>query len=106
MTVKPITPGEVAKQKEGQFPEEVFQAFNEIIAANYVDGRANFTQDAVVTLMISKGLVKEDIYDNNWLDVEPVYEKAGWKVEYDKPGFNESYTANFTFTAKRKKSQT
>jgi hypothetical protein len=34
------------------------------------------------------------------MDFEPFYEKAGWKVVYDKPGYCESYAANFTFTRK------
>lgn len=102
MAVKPITPSEVAGQKRESFPDEVFEAFNEIIAANCVNGRSNFTQDAVVKLMVSKGLKSAEIFDKHWLDVEEVYREAGWKVEYDKPGYNEDYSSNFTFTAKRK----
>jgi len=52
--------------------------------------------------MIKKGLKAFDIDKNNWLDVGKIYENAGWKVEYDRPGFNESYEATFSFTAKRK----
>jgi hypothetical protein len=50
-----------------------------------------------VALLVKKGLKKQQIFDDNLLDVEEVYEKAGWKVEYDKPAFNESYPATFTF---------
>lgn len=32
--------------------------------------------------------------------LDAVYEKAGWKVSYDKPGYNESYDPYFKFTAK------
>ncbi|HLE49936.1 MAG TPA: hypothetical protein VI791_02250 [Patescibacteria group bacterium] len=103
MAVKPITPGDVAKQKGESFPDAVFEAFNEIIAASFVDGCADFTVAEVVKLMVSKGLSEKDIFDRHWLDVEAVYEKAGWHVVYDKPpGFNESYEANFAFTVKRK----
>ncbi len=37
------------------------------------------------------------VCDNHWLDVEDVYREAGWVVEYDKPGYCESYEATFTF---------
>ncbi len=102
MPVQPIRPSEVAKQKKASFPDAVFEAFNEAIAANWVNGSSSFTQDEVVKLMVSKGL--KNIFNNGWLNVEEVYEKAGWKVEYDSPGYNESYSASFTFTAKRKRS--
>lgn len=101
MAVEPITPDDIAGQKRESFPDEVFEAFNEIIAANCVNGRSCFTQDAVVRLMISKGLEIDEIIAKHWLDVEEVYRKAGWKVGYDKPGYNEDYSANFTFTAKK-----
>jgi hypothetical protein len=32
------------------------------------------------------------------MDVEDVYQKAGWEVEFDKPGYNEDYEANFKFS--------
>ena len=102
MSVKPITPADAAGQKQKSFPDAVFVAFNEIIATSFVDGCADFTVAEVVKLMVSKGLSEKDISDRHWLDVEAVYEKAGWHVVYDRPGFNESYEANFAFTVKRK----
>jgi len=94
----------VAKQKGELFPDAVIEAFNEAIAANYANGQSSFTVEKVVKLMISKGLKEEEIRKEHWLDVEEVYRKAGWNVEEDHPGFNESYTATFTFTPKRKRS--
>lgn len=35
----------------------------------------------------------------HWLNFEGAYRRAGWKVEFDKPGYNESYPATFKFTA-------
>ncbi len=32
-----------------------------------------------------------------WLNVEELYRAQGWTVTYDKPGYNESYPATFTF---------
>ena len=38
---------------------------------------------------------------NSWVqgvwDFEPIYEKAGWKVSYDGPGYNESYDGYYIF---------
>ena len=36
-----------------------------------------------------------------WLDVEGIYRKAGWDVEYDSPGYCEDYPATFKFRKKK-----
>ncbi len=101
---KPVTPQEALKLKESKIPDYVFAAFNELISENIVHGRAKVNQPKVVERIIREAkelgidLLRSDIYSNGWLDVEDVYRKAGWKVEYDKPGYNESYDAYFVFT--------
>jgi hypothetical protein len=96
----PIKPSEVAFAKVNTFPDAVWDSFNELITQNYSDGSAIVEQADVVKLMVEMGLDREDINSKGWLNVEDAYEKAGWKVEYDKPGYNESYPATFTFTKK------
>ncbi len=99
--IKPIKPGEVAKQKKNDFPDAVFEAFNEVIAANFYGKDATFNQEDVEALMVKKGLNCNEIYKKGWMDVEDVYEKAGWTVDYDAPGYNETYPATFTFRARK-----
>jgi hypothetical protein len=103
MTIKPITPEEVIKVKAESFPPLVLDAFNELIAKYFFNGKAEFTKNEIVQLIQSKmGLDRTDtIYDNHWLDVEDIYRKAGWGVVYDSPGYCETYEATYTFTAKR-----
>lgn len=103
MAVKPISPREVAKSKLSQIPDEVIEAFNELIAESFSDGCSVVKQSKVVT-RIGKKMKKsgnKTKFDNNWLDIEEIYEKNGWKVVYDQPGFNESYPTTFTFTKKK-----
>jgi len=95
--VHPIKPSEVAKKKAIDFPDAVFEAFNQLIAQNFSAGYAVVKQDEVVALMVKKGLKRGEIFRNHWLDVEDVYKAAGWKVEYDKPAYCESYDAFFSF---------
>lgn len=97
--VKPISPEDAVKKKQEAIPAFVIQAFNEVIIANISDsGYANFKQDEVLRVVMSKGGVSsKEVFEKGWLDVEPIFRKAGWKVDYDKPGYNESYSANFTF---------
>jgi len=99
--VKPIKPGEVADKKKIDIPDAAFEAFNELIAENYNGRTATVYQDKVVERMAAKGLNRNEIFKKGWLDVEEIYGKTGWKVEYDKPGYNEDYAAHFIFTNRR-----
>ncbi|MBI2120170.1 MAG: hypothetical protein HYT94_00935 [Parcubacteria group bacterium] len=95
--VSPIKPGDIAKVKKTIFPDKVFEAFNELIVAHFSNGLSTIKQDDIVELMVKKGLERNQIFNNHWLDVEEVYRDEGWKVEYDKPAHCESYPATFTF---------
>ena len=81
-------------------PPAVLESFNELIVQNFSSGSALVFQEDVVALMVQKGLNEDDIYKFKWLDVESIYRKAGWKVLYDKPGYNESGRAYFKFMGK------
>lgn len=103
-----ITPGQVLGAKETQIPDEVFAAFDELIAKDYDRGYATVMQNEVLLLALKKlkaaghrRMTRQLILDNKWLDVEGIYRKRGWAVEYDKPGYNESYEASFKFTKKK-----
>jgi hypothetical protein len=95
---KPITPDEAESGKH--IPDEVFEAFNELIA----EGDGDVLQKDVVLRILAKipDTTREQIFKKGWLNVEPAYRKAGWKVTYDKPGYCETYEANFTFRRKKR----
>lgn len=99
--VRPITPAEVAGHKIDQIPELALEAFNELIVQHSEDGHATFKQSDVVALMVEKGLDHDEIFEKGWLNVEDLYREVGWKVTYDKPGYNETYPATFTFSPSR-----
>lgn len=99
--VRPIRPSDVATEKKRTFPDAVLASFNELIAQKWSGSSATITLDGVVALMVKKGLKRKEISEKHWLDVEDVYRAAGWSVEYDSPGYNESYPATFTFARKR-----
>ena len=100
--VAPIKASEIDKVRHQTIPDVVVEAFNELILKNFSSGSATVMQDDVAKLIVQKGLKRQDIFDNHWLDVEDLYRKNGWKVDYDKPGYNESYNAYFVFSAKTK----
>jgi hypothetical protein len=103
MAVEPISPQGALDLKITNIPDVVIETVNMMLAEK-------MTKSGYVTLLqkdicdricaASPGLHNSMIYSNGWLDFEPFYEKAGWKVEYDKPAYCESYEANFKFSRK------
>lgn len=95
-----ITPQEAIKSKVRSIPEEVLEAFNELIVENLSSGRSTVMQDDVISRIREKmhwDVTRQQIFDKGWLDVEDVFREAGWLVEYDKPGYCEDYSASFKF---------
>lgn len=122
---KPIRPNEVAKKKYDSLPHEIIDAFNKLIAEKWNGYNSTFTQNEVMTEILNRmnrgfieankalpekykdrpfEITEEDLFKNHWLDVEDIYREVGWKVEYDKPGYNESYPATFKFLRRYKHS--
>lgn len=103
MTAKPITPHEIDSAKAKVIPPMVIEAFNDLIALNWDGQSAVVSQKEVVESILircgdSTPMTSQDVMDKGYLNIETLYENAGWEVKYDKPGFNESYTPTFTFT--------
>ena len=97
MTAKPITKEEAKAAKILAIPEEVIEAFNELIIEEMnTSGIAIIKCQQAIDRILQKMPLETDVV-NRWLDVEPIFEEAGWKVEYDQPGYNESYEAYYTF---------
>ena len=92
-TVKPVTPDEVDKGRV--IPDFVIQAFNEEISKVWDGDCATVFQEDVTANIRTKCNTR---WEQWWLDVEPLYRQNGWKVVYDKPGFNEIGRASYTFT--------
>lgn len=95
--VEPISPNNIVKK----VPDFVIEVFNDLIQKNWNGHYAKFTQEKVVVAILkktdNKSVKRVDIFDNHWLDVEPIYRAKGWKVEYNEPSYCESYKAFFMF---------
>jgi hypothetical protein len=100
--VKPIRPKEVSRKKKASIPYAVFEAFNELVTENYDPNSrcAIVRQDDVVNRIVQKEHSRKEVFDKGWLDIEEIYAKHGWKVEYDSPAYNESYPSTFRFQAR------
>ena len=65
-SIRPLRPDEVAEQQIKQFPAEVMEAFNELIAEKASADYCTILQRDVVTRMISKGLKRQDIFNKGY----------------------------------------
>jgi len=95
----PIKPSEVRQHKTDLLPEEVFIAFSDCIAITW-DGRSSVVKqrDVVGRIAAAMSITTAEVVQRHYLDVEEAYRAHGWDVEYDKPGYNETYEATFRFT--------
>ena len=97
--MKPLKPSEVVEKKLEKLPDEVIDAFNEMIALHWNGSYSKFKQEDVVNLILKKmDMERGDIFDSHYLDVEDIYRSEGWNVEYDKPAYYETYSATFEFS--------
>lgn len=97
MNVKPITPGEVYLAAP-QVPDHVIETWNKLIAKNWDGRQATIMQKEAIKALGGTGGEKMA-----WLNIEEIFRQAGWVVEYDKPGYNETYEASFKFTKGRRR---
>lgn len=101
IAVKPFTPEDVERTFNDNLPDFVIEAVNELLAENF-SGKGisiRLQQDDIVKRIMEKGEIKEreEVFEKHYLDFEALYRKNGWKVTYDKPGYNETYEAYFEF---------
>lgn len=107
--IKAFSPTDVrvAATDLNSFPDEVIQVVNGLLAER---GRASsyitFNQDEVLerleSLFMEIGVAfsRREAFDRHWLDFEDAYRAQGWDVEFDKPGYCESYKAHWIFKPK------
>lgn len=96
--VKPVSPAQV-KAVEKVIPDAVFEVFNRQIKASFDGHSAVVLRKDVLADLKIQGFKPREIFDNSWLDVEPSYEKQGWKVHYDQPVQSEDpFEPFFKFT--------
>ena len=103
--MKPITPQQALDNVEKSFPSFVFEAVNNCIN-QHCFGKSSFTikQNVIMDEILKlapEGTTRQEVFDKHWLDFEDAYRKTGWIVNYDKPGYDESYEAFFKFEIKK-----
>lgn len=105
---RPAKPVEITGIMRTTIPRFIFDAFNGCIARAMYKGSAIVKQRDVIAEIMRIGsvmqpqIIKNEILDYHWLDVEDLYRAAGWKVVYDGTGrFNRDDEPTFIFSIKK-----
>jgi len=100
--VAPITPQEIELNNGKEIPDAVIECFNAEIERNYYKGSFSTGRSIVMRNRIEELIVRAlpgQKFDVDWLNIESLYDEAGWKVTYSRP-LNEDFEPFFTFTRK------
>lgn len=102
--VKPISPEDIIELRLDEIPDEMIETVNKLIVQNWGVGKARVLQkdieDAFLILYNSKynkEMASREMYDKRWMDIEDIYRKKGWKVNFFKPDYTESFDSYFVF---------
>lgn len=101
--VEPIKPKDILNNLEDYISPVIIRAVNEILKEQFRGGSVNITTKEIQAKV--RQLSPEDgdviLSGNKWMYFEPIFQKAGWNVAYDQPGYSESYDSFYTFSEKK-----
>lgn len=84
----------------------IIRVVNELLQLHYKrDGTAIILQKHILHRFLDQNpdYTKERVKEEKLMDFESAFERVGWNVAYDKPGYNEAhYDAFFTFTKNKR----
>ena len=93
---------------ETQIPDVVVNAINSLIIEHYEPNNkeSRVKQEEILNKICNEetGYSHQYVFDHHFLDIEKLYSKYGWKVEYEAPSFGEtSFKAYFVFKERKDK---
>ena len=102
---KALSPKEAITRAKNEVPELVVQAWNNLIVENLKvqGGKASsefLLEELANQITLIMSISYEQAKQKGWFDLEDIFRDKGWKVEFDRPGYNESYSPKFTFKSK------
>lgn len=98
---RPISPSEISQE----FPDAVIEAVNQLLKEKFRGDEVTLYQKDVIARIIKldPSIKREELFEKKYMDFEDIFRKAGWVVEYDKPGWDENYEPYFKFRPKKGK---
>jgi len=107
--IKPLSPDEVSALRPKHILPEIIEAVNKFLCERF-NGKnsVKITRNELVSDTIGlcskneKHMTDQILYEKGHLDLESIFEKVGWKVNYESPDRDESFESYYLFTPKRK----
>lgn len=100
-----IRPDQALAAKTSNIPAYVIEAANDLLVSKIsLSGEATFTVPELADLAIEKARAQgepishDKLFENKWLDIEPVFREAGWKVKFIKTPYYDSNPDSFVFS--------
>jgi hypothetical protein len=105
-----IKPNEVMATVASSIPEFVIEVFNDLIKKHFNGYSARFDLEEA-KLAVIEAIKKNNpehahlgdrehrsfLMERRYMDVEPVFEKAGWKVEFNKQCIGDNFASHYVF---------
>lgn len=96
--VQPLPANQINSSKPYEIPELVIVLVNNMLKEAWDRGSAILhTKDIMQKLKLAFDKTEKEILEMHWLDIEPIYRKAGYNVEYVKPAYGEQGEPYFKF---------
>lgn len=106
-----LKPKEVAPSIASCIPEYVVEVYNDLIRKNFnghsaqvkledakqAVSRAVVQQNPEFELSVARSFAEE----NRYWDIEPIFEDAGWKVEFNKKCIGDNFDSHYVFSIRR-----
>ena len=93
----PITYEEVIKERGLEIPDSIIETVNFLIKRNFKPKKRS-SKVYIDEIVEYSPFSYEEFDENGWFNIEDLYEKAGWNVEYFSPDFCEVFSPYFEFT--------
>ena len=92
----------IRKENRNGIPDLVFEVVNNLLLTKpRKNNKIIISQDEILNQLTGDEdcgrFNRQTILDKGWLDFEDIYREVGWRVTYDKPGFNDTYKPYFVF---------
>lgn len=100
-TVTVLSPNEMIEQWQLALPDEVIEAFNEMLIKHFNGADAKILEKDLLAAVKKKGVSQQQVEDQRWLQqTRQLYEEQGWKVDHKTPGWDDDFDSYFYFQVK------
>ena len=101
--VTPLSPKDLKDSVDKAIPSFVITAVNKLLKKDFRNSEVIIKKkDLIIEIKKIKEVTNEELYDNKWLDFEPIFRKNGWNVAFESPDRDESFDDYFKFKPKGK----